>query len=63
MLGFIVNIKFFQASPLALWGALDVMMIALPVAAFFARSRRVYAGLCLGFAVLNVVDIVVTVSN
>lgn len=62
-LGLIVNIVLFQSSPLALWGALDLIMIALPVGAFIAKSRNVYAAITLIYVPINVIDLAVSLTN
>ena len=55
-LGFVANIVFFQVSPLSTWGALDVPMIALPLAAFFSTSSRAQALIVLAYVPILLVD-------
>lgn len=62
-LGMIVNIVLFKASPLALWGALDVVMIVLPVCAFLAKSRRTYSVITLIYVPITVIDTAVSLAN
>ncbi|OLO04983.1 hypothetical protein [Salinicola socius] len=62
-LGFVVNIAFLQTSPLALWGALDLLMIALPIGAFFARSRKVYSAIALLYIPISVIDVVISLAS
>lgn len=63
LLGLIVNVMFFQASPIALWGALDILMIILPVCAFKAKSRKTYALITLIYVPINVIDIAISLGN
>lgn len=62
-LGLIVNVTLFQASPLALWGVLDVIMIVLPICAFVARSRKAYAAITLIYVPINVIDTLISLAN
>lgn len=62
-IGLVVNVLFFQASPIALWGALDVVMIILPVCAFMARSRKAYSTITLIYVPVNLVDIIVSLTT
>lgn len=62
-LGMIVNIVLFKASPLALWGALDVVMIVLPVCAFLAKSRKAYTVITLIYVPITVIDTAVSLAN
>ena len=62
-LGMIVNIVLFKASPLALWGALDVVMIVLPVCAFLAKSRKAYSLITLIYVPITVIDTAVSLAN
>lgn len=55
-LAFIANLVFFKTPFASLASLLDLPMIALPVAAFFARSRLVYAGLTLLYVPLTLLD-------
>ncbi|MDG9924508.1 MULTISPECIES: hypothetical protein [unclassified Pseudomonas] len=61
-LGSATNILFFNSSPFQLWGALDLFMFAVPLAAFFARSRRFYAPLTLIYLPLALLDIAVSLG-
>ncbi|WP_110707187.1 hypothetical protein [Salinicola sp. CR57] len=61
--GSIVNIAFLRTSPLALWGVMDLIMIALPIGAFFARSRKVYSSIALIYVPVCVIDVVVSLAN
>jgi hypothetical protein len=63
VLGLVVNVTLFQASPLALWGILDLVMIVLPIGAFLAKSRRTYAGIALLYVPINALDTVISLSN
>lgn len=62
-LGLIVNILLFQAPPIALWSAIDVIMIILPVCAFAARSRRVYSVITLVYVPINLIDLAISLAN
>ncbi|MDT3313577.1 hypothetical protein QZR14_19630 [Pseudomonas sp. rhizo66] len=62
-LGLIVNVTLFQASPVALWWLLDVIMIVLPIGAFVARSRKAYAGITLIYVPINVIDMLISLAN
>lgn len=63
VLGLIVNVFFFQASPVALWGVLDVIMILLPLCTFVAKSRKAYSILTLMYVPVNVIDTVISLTN
>lgn len=63
VLGLIVNVMFFQATPIALWGALDIIMIILPVCAFVAKSRKAYSIITLLYVPINAMDIVVSLTT
>jgi len=63
VLGLIVNVTLFQASPIALWGLLDVIMIVLPVCAFYARSRKVYSAITLAYLPLTAIDLAISLST
>jgi hypothetical protein len=63
VLGLVVNVTLFQASPLALWGILDLVMIVLPIGAFLAKSRRTYASIALLYVPINALDTVISLSN
>ncbi|WAC00685.1 hypothetical protein OSW16_15675 [Pseudomonas putida] len=60
LLGFIVNMLLFGASPLALWGAFDVMMIVIPLCVFAARSRKAYSLLTVAYVPINIADLVIS---
>ncbi|MEX5503732.1 hypothetical protein Q1J61_08035 [Pseudomonas putida] len=60
LLGFIVNILLFGVSPLALWGAFDVIMIVIPLCVFAASSRKAYALLTVAFVPINIADLVIS---
>ena len=62
-LGLIVNIVLFKASPLAIWGALDVVMIVLPVCAFYAKSRKAYSMITLLYVPIASIDLAISLSN
>ncbi|WP_149086418.1 hypothetical protein [Pseudomonas prosekii] len=62
-IGLVVNVLFFKASPIALWGALDVVMIILPVCAFMARSRKAYSTITLIYVPVNLLDIIVSLTT
>ncbi|MNO04235.1 hypothetical protein D3C81_2252030 [compost metagenome] len=50
----------FGVSPLALWGALDVIMITIPLCVFAASSRKAYALLTVAFVPLNIADLIIS---
>ncbi|UGY10193.1 hypothetical protein [Phyllobacterium pellucidum] len=60
LLAFLVNIFFFKSSPLSAWALTDVPMIVLPVATFFARSRKVYAALTIAYLPLVAWDVYIS---
>lgn len=62
-LGLVVNVSFFKSSPIALWGVLDVIMIALPLCAFAAKSRRHYASIALIYIPITAFDLVVSLAG
>lgn len=62
-LGLVVNVSFFKSSPIALWGVLDVIMIALPLCAFAAKSRRHYASIALVYIPITAFDLVVSLAG
>ena len=62
-LGLIVNTLLFKASLLSLWAALDVMMIALPVCAFYAKSRKWYSLIAIVYVPLNAIDMAISLTN
>ncbi|MEN1625626.1 hypothetical protein AAIH53_26290, partial [Pseudomonas aeruginosa] len=45
-----------------LWGALDLVMFTVSLAAFFSRSRRFYAPLTLAYLPLAMIDIAVSLG-
>jgi hypothetical protein len=59
----VVNVMLFGASPLALWGLLDVIMIVLPICAFFARSRKGYTTITLSYVPLSVIDFIISLGT
>jgi hypothetical protein len=61
-LGLVVNVVLFRASPIALWGALDVIMIVLPVCAFYAKSRKAYSIVTLIYVPITAVDLAISLS-
>jgi hypothetical protein len=63
LLAFVVNIVFFQATPVAVWGALDIVMIILPVCAFLAKSRKAYSIITLIYIPINAIDIAVSLTT
>lgn len=62
-LGMVVNVMLFDASPLALWGLLDVIMIVLPICAVFARSRKGYTTITLIYVPLSVIDFIISLAT
>ncbi|MDI7863496.1 hypothetical protein MRS76_16190 [Rhizobiaceae bacterium n13] len=63
VLGFAVNV-FFMKSPVASeWAYIDIILFILPVAAFFARSRTLYAAISLGYLPLTIFDTFLSLSN
>lgn len=63
ILGFIVNMTFFQASPIALWGVLDVLMVLLPLCAFKAKSRKSYSAITLAFVPVCTIDMAISLAR
>lgn len=63
ILGLIVNVTFFKVSPIALWGALDVIMIILPICAFAAKSRKHYSIITLAYVPITAVDLAVSLAR
>ena len=63
LIGFVVNTLLFKASPFSLWAAFDVVMIALRVCAFLAKSRKVYSFITLLYLPLNATDLAISLSN
>lgn len=63
LLASVVNIVFFQATPVAVWGALDIVMIILPVCAFLAKSRKAYSIITLIYIPINAIDIAVSLTT
>lgn len=59
VIGAVVNLMLFGAPSVALWSALDVVMIALPLTAFWARSRRTEAAVTSVYLPLFAIDFVV----
>jgi len=45
------------------WAYTDIIMIILPIAAFFARSRTIYAMITLAYLPLSMFDIALSVSS
>jgi len=62
-LGLVVNVSFFKASPIALWGVLDVVMIALALGAFIAKARERYALIALAYVPITAFDLVVSLAG
>lgn len=56
-LGVITNLVFFGAAPLASWSLLDIPMIALPIAVFLSRSRRLQAAITAVYLPLLCLDL------
>jgi hypothetical protein len=63
ILGFTVNITFFQASPKAHWGALDIIMIVLPVCMLKAKSRKWHSIITLAYVYINAVDLAISLAR
>ncbi|KJK08153.1 hypothetical protein [Pseudomonas tussilaginis] len=62
-LGFFVNILLFQSPPIALWAAIDVAMIALPICAFAAKSRKLYSSITIIYVPLIIFDLSITLTS
>lgn len=62
-LGFLVNVFFLKSSIESGWAYTDIVMIILPIAAFFARSRKVYAVITLAYLPLSIFDTVLSLST
>lgn len=62
-LALLVNVFFFESSPLSAWGALDVPMIGIPLAAFLTRSRRAQSWLVLAYMPLSLIDLWVVLGS
>lgn len=62
VLGLIVNIVLFQASPIELWGLLNIIVIVLPICAFKAKSRRAYSIITLAYVPLNAIYLAVSLT-
>lgn len=56
LLGFAVNVIFMQSPIASGWAYIDVIMMILPVIAFFAMSRKVYATITLVYLPLSIFD-------
>lgn len=63
VLGFVLNVHFFQASALSEWSFTDIPMIILPVLAFWARSRRIYASITAIYLPLTAFDTWVSLTS
>jgi hypothetical protein len=62
-LGFVVNV-FFMKSPIASeWAYIDIILIILPIAAFFATSRKLYALITLVYLPLSIFDTFLSIST
>lgn len=62
-LGFVANI-FFMKSPMASeWAYIDIVMIVLPIMAFFSKSRAIYAAITLGYLPLSIFDTFLSLSS
>ena len=62
-LGFIANLRFFQAPLVAPWSLLDLPLILLPVAVFFATSRKAQACITIGYLPLLAVDTWISLAS
>ncbi|HEV7417262.1 hypothetical protein [Tianweitania sediminis] len=62
-LGAIINVSMFGADLNSGWAWLDLLMILVPVAAYLARSRRVYASLTGLYVPLAAVDTWVSIAT
>ena len=63
VLGIVVNVFLFKASPVAPWGALDVVMIILSLGAFYATPRKVYAAITLIYVPVDIIDTIMSIAN
>lgn len=63
LLGFFVNIFFFKLSPIALWAAIDVLMISLPVCAFAVKSRKLYSLITLIYVPISAIDLAISLAS
>jgi hypothetical protein len=63
ILGLVVNMTFFQVSPIALWGVLDIFMVVLPICAFMAKSRKSYSLTTLAFVPISLIDTTISLVH
>jgi hypothetical protein len=62
-LGFVANLFFMKSPIAAVWAYTDVIMIALPITAFLAKSRRAYVLITLIYLPLSIFDTVISLSS
>jgi hypothetical protein len=62
-LGLVVNVMLFEMSPLSVWGALDAVMIILPICAFAIKSRKVYSAITLLYVPVFAMDLLISLAN
>lgn len=63
VLGFVVNVVFMKGSAESDWAYTDVVMIVLPVAAFVAKSRKIYAAIATAYLPLSLLDTAISLSS
>lgn len=56
-MGIATNFLFFEMTPLAEWGVLDLPMVVLPVAAFLATARRMRAWITIAYVPLTIASL------
>lgn len=62
-LAFAANLVFFGSQVVSVSSITDIPMIVLPVIAFFARRRRIYAGITLLYVPLAIVDTFIALTS
>jgi len=62
-LGFAANVFLLKSPVASEWAYIDIILIILPIAAFFAKSRTVYAAITLSYLPLSIYDTVLSVSS
>src|SRR5215207_2838209 len=61
--GAVAHVTLFRSPLMSSWFWLDIVLIALPLIAFAAKSRRVEAAVTILYVPLSVVDIMVSLSG
>lgn len=62
-LGFVANVFFLDHPVAGSWAYMDIVMIVVPVAAFFSRKRRTYMALTLLYVPLSIADIALSLGQ